>query len=621
MDPELAERLNEERGKPYIDIENGFTFGADVELTFIVSPEYTADIRRGDPLLVYDLRDEVWYGVEVREIQIMKTSTLDRERDLFAVDQDSIATRYQERGERFSDPSVVKVEPIASFEREQRRAPSKCPSSASILLDPKPTEEATAVSEEPGLRRILGLPEDGVPFGAVSINQRAKEVREGEDVDNPFLDFRLDLDTLSNQHAVVFGASGQGKTSFLKFASKQLLTDGYGIIFFDIQGDILQTLFDIEHNEEQEEILTNAETFSHRFHQQIGSDPGLPEDTDVTVYFPVTESTDDDTTAQINQLCQAADMGDNDVQFRPFSLRFRNVHSIGELAHYIDIASPQGQEVISEIVYNNPDLDLDQIIQIINEEASNLEDYDETAIPQIGVTTQYYQGTYFSANRALNAISRAGIYDVREEEEPDMYGNAGEYNIVYLSHLDQMEARHMVEKHVMGNMRARKERVQTPGVYILVDEAHEIVPAEGTTASPKQVVDRLIREFDKIAREGRKYNINLLVSTHYPSDIDDVVKNICDTRVVMGVSEDDARAADVPEEYQHDVSQLNQGYAYVNTASSTTSPWTQIRIPLTDLLHMDISEWGDVQNEIIAEDRDAAIDDEEEDLRDYLGEG
>lgn len=294
------------------------------------------------------------------------------------------------------------------------------------------------------------------------------------------------------------------------------------------------------------------------------------------------------------------------------------MESVGELAHFIDIASNQAQAAIDEIIFGDENVDLDTVVQEMEDVQGDLGDFDEAPIPQIGITSRYYGKTYGSALRALRQIQRSGVYDARQEEEPHMYGNASEYNIVYLAHLDQMQTRHMVEKHIMGSMRENREEVNEPGVYIIVDEAHEIVPAESTTASPKAVTDRLVREFDKMAREGRKYNVNMVVSTHYPGDINDVVQSICDTSVVMGVSESDARRAGVPEEYRKQVSNLDQGYAFVNTASSTTAPWTQARIPITDLLHMDISEWSNVREKIIEADRDEAISDDEEDYRDMM---
>lgn len=615
MDSDLSTRLQDEIGKPYIDIENGFTFGADTDLNFIVAAEHTAELRRGDPLLVYDMRDEIWYGVEVKEIQIMETSTLDRERELYAIDREQMISRYEERGETFDDPAIVRVEPIASFQEGKRRAASKCPSSASVLLDPKPTQKATSAQEEPPLREILGIPEAGVPLGAVSINQRAKEVRKDEDADEPYLDFRLDLDTLGNKHAIVFGASGQGKTAFLKYSSKRLFNQGYGIIFFDIQGDILQGLFDIGYNEDQQEALQDEESFHSRFYDQIGASSGLDDDTDITVYFPVTEGTDEQERKKVRQLCEVVD-----VDFREFSLRFRNIHSVGELAHYIEIASDLGQEAISEMIYNGVDKNLQDIIKIMEQTAEGMSDkWGQSAIPEIGINTRHYRSTLYSALKALRAVNRDGVYDQRDVTEPTMYGNAGEYNLVYLAHLNSLQTRQIVEKHVMGLMREKRAKVTDPGVYIIVDEAHEIVPAESTTASSKQVTDRLVREFDMMAREGRKYNINLMVSTHYPGDIDDVVQNICDTKIVMGISEQDARRAEVPDEYQKEVSQLNQGYAYVNTSSSTTSPWTEIRIPWADLLHMDISRWNNVRDDIIEDDRDEAVSEDEQEVRDQMG--
>ncbi len=610
MKENLRERLDEEIGQPYIDIENGFTFGPEEDLTFLVRPEISSQILRGDPLLAYDLKDEHWYGVEVKEVQIMKTSTLDRERDLYAIDQDTLVDRYLERQEMFDDPAIIKVEPIASFSDGTRRAANKCPSSASVLLRPRPTEEETIVEHEPGLGEILGLPTAGIPLGAVSVDQRAFRAANG-DSENPYLEFKLDLEQLSNKHVVVFGASGQGKTSFLKHSSKRLGAEGYGIIFFDIQGDIIQTLFHPERNPDQQDLL--EEEFHSDFLAQIRSTPQLPDDVETNVYFPVTEHVDDDDRNRISNLCDAAG-----ANFIDFSLRFRNVESIGELAHFIEIASPQAQAAIDEVIYSDEEVDLDTVIREMENATADRGDFDEIAIPGIGINSRYYGKTYGSALRALRQIQRAGVYDARQVEEPQMYGNAGEYNTVYLAHLDQMSTRHMVEKHIMGYMRQNKEQVDEPGVYIVLDEAHEIVPAEATTASPKAVTDRLVREFDKMAREGRKYNINLIVSTHYPGDINQVVQSICDTTVVMGISETDAQRAGVPKEYQNEVSNLDRGYAYINTASSTTAPWTQVRIPSTDLLHMDISEWGVISDEIVRNARDDAIDDDEEGYRDMM---
>jgi len=454
MNTEQSERLQEELGKPYIDIENGFTFGSDTDLNFIVAPEHTANLRRGDPLLVYDMRDELWYGVEVKEIQIMETSTLDRERELYAIDREKLVSRFESRGEVFDDPAIVRVEPIASFRENKRRAASKCPSSASVLLDPRPTEESTTIEDEPPLREIIGIPEVGVPLGAVSINQRAKKVREEKHAEEPYLDFRLDLDTLGNKHAIVFGASGQGKTAFLKYSSKRLFNQGYGIVFFDIQGDILQGLFDLGYNEDQQEALEAEDNFHSRFYDQINATPGIPDDADITVYFPMTAGTDDEERKTVGQLCDIAN-----VECREFSLRFRNVHSVGEFAQYLEIPSDLGQQVISEMIYNNVDRDLGDIISYIESTANGMGDRDQKPIPDLGINTRHYASTFYSALKGLRAINRAGVYDEMDVDEPGMYGNAGEYNIVYLAHLDQMQTRHMVEKHVMGVMRENRAEV------------------------------------------------------------------------------------------------------------------------------------------------------------------
>jgi DNA helicase HerA-like ATPase len=66
-------------------------------------------------------------------------------------------------------------------------------------------------------------------------------------------------------------------------------------------------------------------------------------------------------------------------------------------------------------------------------------------------------------------------------------------------------------------------------VLLVIDEAHNLCPAEPATPVEKALVERLIQ----IAAEGRKYGLWLLLSTQRPSKVHPQVLSQCDNLVLM----------------------------------------------------------------------------------------
>jgi DNA helicase HerA-like ATPase len=72
-------------------------------------------------------------------------------------------------------------------------------------------------------------------------------------------------------------------------------------------------------------------------------------------------------------------------------------------------------------------------------------------------------------------------------------------------------------------------------LLVVVDEAHRFLPADGSgSATPA---------FSKVAKEGRKYGVGLLVVTQRPSDIDPAVLSQCGTMIALRVTNPSDRAA------------------------------------------------------------------------------
>ena len=88
----------------------------------------------------------------------------------------------------------------------------------------------------------------------------------------------------------------------------------------------------------------------------------------------------------------------------------------------------------------------------------------------------------------------------------------------------------------------QQRRTRTP-TLLVIDEAHNLCPAEPTGPAQAALVERLVQ----IAAEGRKYGLWLLISTQRPSKIHPQVLSQCDNLLLMRMNSpgDLAELADV----------------------------------------------------------------------------
>jgi uncharacterized protein len=82
-------------------------------------------------------------------------------------------------------------------------------------------------------------------------------------------------------------------------------------------------------------------------------------------------------------------------------------------------------------------------------------------------------------------------------------------------------------------------RRQRQPLLLVVDEAHDVCPAQ-----PADPLERLAAElFSRIAGEGRKYGIHLLLTSQRPDKLPDNVLTQCDNLMLMRVNSVADRAA------------------------------------------------------------------------------
>lgn len=83
------------------------------------------------------------------------------------------------------------------------------------------------------------------------------------------------------------------------------------------------------------------------------------------------------------------------------------------------------------------------------------------------------------------------------------------------------------------------ERKQRRPLLLVVDEAHDVCPAEPADQLQRLAVDR----FTRIAGEGRKYGIHLLLASQRPDKLPENVLSQCDNLLLMRVNSAGDRAA------------------------------------------------------------------------------
>ena len=99
--------------------------------------------------------------------------------------------------------------------------------------------------------------------------------------------------------------------------------------------------------------------------------------------------------------------------------------------------------------------------------------------------------------------------------------------VVDLGSLPTREEQALVADAVLAALWAR--RAERSPVLVVIDEAHNVCPQEAADALTAQAAEHAVR----IAGEGRKFGIYLLVSTQRPQKVHENVLSQCDNLVLM----------------------------------------------------------------------------------------
>jgi DNA helicase HerA-like ATPase len=169
------------------------------------------------------------------------------------------------------------------------------------------------------------------------------------------------------------------------------------------------------------------------------------------------------------------------------------------------------------------------------------------AINQATVTQWYRQITtalqYVSDDVARSYFGKAREYETAGifESRPDSDSGNYRINVLDIPSLPNKATRLLAVSNLVTNewTRARiswqkalevsREEDRRVPTFIVIDEAHNIIPAEPTNRAEFSIRE----QFRTIAAEGRKYGIFLILASQRPDKLDHLILSECENKAVM----------------------------------------------------------------------------------------
>ncbi|WP_419700066.1 ATP-binding protein [Mucilaginibacter sp. NFX135] len=574
---------NVEVAKPYHDINTPFSIDENGALAeyIINDPEKMPQLALGASILIRDRKTEglssndykdFWYAGRI--IGLKSVSPFNPERTSMLYQQDTLMDPTipldNINGPHTHQPMVIQVALTRELSPREDKpdeftesAIQRPPSGYSRLFFPK--LERSANDPSPTLKDILRVKDEGLNLGMIGFGNKPYGWNTGD-----FIEYKWDIDKLDNKHIFIVGESGSGKTVFLKNLAYEIRKHDAKnkIIMTDVQGDISQLLF--------WDFVNHIPT--------SGWQPSIKEDDykaakGVFGKFRLIVPWTKDPYAETEVISIVELARKRSVDVRRISLRFQDLDSPKDAEYLFRTSSDQAVLLIEDLAEGLKSSGEPASLSRLQTAISRLLTRNTT--PQITIPTNgvsYYRSTFEASRRALRGLEEYFDMDpdgLQSDQNPlDDFDFDGT-TILYLDHLNQDE-RLMWEMQLVSWLYRKKKAMQN--TYVFFDEAHQIIPANksGGSSSSAEVFARLRSNFERLAREGRKFRLNLVLSTQNPQDLHPIVPEQCPTRVVMKINPKNAQYAFLDKELAHVANSFSQGQFWIQSPFNGTPDWVRV---------------------------------------------
>ena len=541
----------------------------------------------GTTVLIMDQRDgqQIWMAGSVIEMKSLSPFVADRDVMLYNRSGSDEASQVLRNlsGPHNEQRLIARVRILSELVKDRRgeffQAPVQQPASnGSKMMLPMMNGTDPNV---PTMKDILGLKEKGILLGYIGAGNIPQE-ENGE-----LLPYYLDIQDLDNKHMFIVGESGSGKTVLLKKLAYELRrlknkTDNPRVIMTDVQGDLLHFM-----------MPNIVKPITRQGWQEKVANPpvenALSDMGPFQILYPVSKYSDPKQLAQIKTVVEA-----NGHKLIEIGLRMQDVENVAEVEYLLRLASEQAISVIEDEMdalrqqdkLTKLDTLENQIKSILNREAD-----DKQLSTSSGV--KYYKSTFLAVLRGLKELRR--YFDHHEDsllknDNPLHHLDFKGTSIFYLEHLDP-------EERIMWGMQLVKylyeSKREMGNSYIFIDEAHQLVPAKPPTAGKGGTFPRLRDNFEKLAREGRKYGINLILGTQSPRDLHEIVPQQCPTRVVMKIDKGNARSAHIEDSEARIATRFGQGQMFLRSPFNGTTEWLRLHSESPPIPHESMTKFWD----------------------------
>jgi len=571
--------------RPYHDLHSPFSVderGAFAEY-IIHEPSKMPFLALGATIVIKDKREgnDIWIAGRVVGLKSISPFNPEKQSLLYHSDEkfDPTVSIEEINGPHTHQPMIIRVELTREMSHNEdsnkgfiSSAIQRPPSAKSRLIFPNVTPIEKDPS--PSLEEILDIRSKGLELGMIGFGNKPYETNSN------FLKYRWDINNLDNKHVFIVGESGSGKTVLLKNLAYLIRKENNKnkVILTDVQGDISQLLIWDLKNIIQPKLDWQKKVAESRGDIEKAQQHLAP----FQLVIPKVRKEDlDEDIVRLKRL--AVNRG---VKVKEISLRLQDLGNPSDVEYLYRISSPQAPGLlddIAETLHNNKEkVTIERLDLALNRLLTR------NTGTTITLTTNglaYYRSTFEAARRALNNLKWYFDNDqeaLQKDQNPLDAFNFNGTTILYLDHLN-LDERLMWEMQLVKWLYDKKKDMSN--TYVFFDEAHQIIPRTENSFGSPGVFERLRSNFEKLAREGRKFGINLILSTQNPKDLHEIVPEQCPTRIVMKINPKNAKYAYLDEGLEFIANSFGQGQFWIQSPFNGTPDWVRVHSVAPPLPH------------------------------------
>ncbi|MEM0373354.1 MAG: ATP-binding protein, partial [Sulfolobales archaeon] len=427
-------------------------------------------------------------------------------------------------------------------------------------------------------------------------------------LDIPGINAKVSINSYDlNYHMIVIGTTGAGKTSFIKNLIMAMVNSRSRskVFIFDATGDYYNIFLPPEvYNNEHEELLGsrifNLEVnilfpISSKWAKKYLKNNKRDVYSIASVYYllyikPIIDYLQNKglklySTINKNSIIISNSEWNGKANILPFYFRFKDVKRI---LHKLNPYFTEQASHFLRILINKNWSEFKKIDDLINFVL------DEDKFENIRI----HRSTRENIVRGLYLLKETGLFNIGVDRYPFsslLENNNIQINIIdlYNSEIDDFAQKILSYYFLDKIFNYREKEMKSGGVkdriVIVIDEAHRFFPSSKGSEEDNTYVRRVANKISTLMRLGRRRKVGFIFSTHNPNDLNDIVIQLSNTKVVFRTKPEIAESLGLSKVEARNLSWERNGVAYL------ISPWLRegkikIRIPLPPAIgHYDLS--------------------------------